>query len=237
MEDLLIFFFSVIDASLFGAEFYAADLRNASFLNADLRFADFSHTDLTECDLTEDQLNNQILSLSNAILPDGKTRGQSKNLIVNHDAELGSTFGWNLTNQTYVEARKYVNRINNTYGQWNFQAANKASMVSMWQRISLHHYVNLIRRGGMSAFISLEYQPVDAQPDILIRTFINEFEETRIETATLTYSEIRDTFCYSFGTYALPRKAAFIELTVRFRTAKLIDNIHMSIQHTGLNPE
>jgi len=88
------------------------DLRNTTFSKADLREVDFSLADLTGSDLSDEQLYKQSLTLAGAILPDGITHGQAPNVVVNGNAELGSMFGWNLTNTTYVVAKKYKNQTN-----------------------------------------------------------------------------------------------------------------------------
>lgn len=164
-------------ATLVSAEFYTADLRNTTFLNADVREADFSFANLTGSDLSEDQLNNQILTLADAILPDGKTRGRPPNVVVNGNAELGSMLGWNLTNTTHVFSKKYQTQIDENYGKWYFQTYNKGVQVAMWQKMSLSRYSHMIRRGGIHLVLSLEVKPVYVQPSILVRTFTAGNEE------------------------------------------------------------
>ncbi|CAF0887342.1 unnamed protein product [Adineta steineri] len=219
--------------TLLSADFYAANLRNAKFSNANLRGADFSSTDLTGCDLSDKQLYNEILTLDDAILPDGKTLGKAPNIIINGDAELGSIAGWNLENRNNITAAKYKNQTNQAYGKWYFQVNGNTTQLNMWQRIDVSSYANMVRYGGIQMVLSMEASPSDSTCKMYVKTFDSHNAELQNEIQVLSKLEVEGDFLYTSGVLPCRRDTKLIDIAIQTFGAKIIDNIHVSLKHSG----
>lgn len=256
-ENTSIGYIICLGASLISVEFYLANLTKSKFENADLRDADFSLTDLTGSDLTDKQLYEEILSLQDAILPDGVTRGRARNLIVNGDAENGSMIGWNLTNSSYICAKKYENQTNEQYGKWYFHIENSSKQIVMQQRINLITYNKIIQRGGTEFVVSMNVKPLTATISMFVRPFTtNDFGHPSglysreklvilklifccklIGGEGLSKFEIDGEFLHASGTLHCHRSIKSVQVTVKVFGAKIIDNIRLSIEHGGYSVE
>ncbi|UJR14490.1 hypothetical protein I4U23_001486 [Adineta vaga] len=224
---------SFAGASLLSAEFVSANLHNTKFSEAYLRFVDFSFANLTDCDLSNKQINEEILTLADAILPDGKTLGRAPNIIVNGDAELGSTYGWQLTSRTNITAIRNTNKTNETYGEWSFEVRGNGTQLTMWQRIDVIKYSNMIRQGGVHFVLSLEATPESAKVRISVKVLDSIDYELRNEIQVLSKFEINGDYIKALGFLPCDREARSIEITVKVIGATKIDNIHGSIEHAG----
>jgi uncharacterized protein YjbI with pentapeptide repeats len=139
---------------------------------ANVAYVDFSNADLTGSDLSEAQLFNQSLTFTDAILPDGITRGRAQNVIFNGDAENGSSIGWNLVNGSNITAKKYSNQMPEKYGQWYFQLfAEKTQKTIISQGVDLYDYRYMIQREPVIIVISVDVVPKPTNIDIFVTTF------------------------------------------------------------------
>ena len=136
-------------ANLQYASFRYAVLPGANFENADVQNVDFTRAVLAGVNISAGQLD-VVLSITNAILPDGST-GKNKNLLQNANAQctdINSTIShWTASGSVFTNGNPSSNDC-------AFQA--RAANATLQQTVQLGRYRRLVENGEGKVYIEMQ---------------------------------------------------------------------------------